>query len=366
MSEATDSGTVTFRLSTSSSRSTISVLDSSRSLMRSSRSFEIFEIWKTKEELDAGFETEFYLLRPVTREGKEELLPFDLTPYCSSLAFDAAAPILRDMFSALQLMNIPMEQVHAEAGKGQFEIVLGHTVCHRAADNLVFSREGIRAVARKHGLVATFAPKYTMDDLGSGSHVHLSLLENGVNVFTGTAGSNHGMSKIGEEFMAGVLHHLPAILAFIAPNPNSYDRLQPDTWSGAYQCWGKDNREASLRTACPPGAADGVVSNFEIKSFDGCANPYLGLASIIAAGIDGLRKHLSLPPPIEANPSDLESELKRLPTTLSESLEALEKDSIFEDLLGKNLLTAIKGIRKAEVEIYSKNTEAYKDLIYRY
>ncbi|CAL5356890.1 unnamed protein product [Camellia sinensis] len=69
-------------------------------------------------------------------------------------------------------------------------------------------------------------------------------------------------------------------------------------WSGAYQCWGKENREAPLRTACPPGVPNGVVRNFEIKAFDGCANPHLGLAAIIAAGIDGLRRHLSLPEPI--------------------------------------------------------------------
>ncbi|KAL9242678.1 hypothetical protein vseg_016657 [Gypsophila vaccaria] len=317
-------------------------------------------------EVDAGFETEFYLLRPVTRDGKEELLPFDSTPYCSASALDAAAPILRDMFAALQSLNIPMEQVHAEAGKGQFEMALGHLVCDRAADNLVYAREVIRAVARKHGLIATLAPKYKLDDLGSGSHVHLSLLEDGVNVFTGTAGSNHGISEVGQEFMAGVLHHLPAILAFIAPNPNSYDRIQPDTWSGAYQCWGKENREATLRTACPPGIEDGVVSNFEIKSFDGCTNPYLGLASIIIAGIDGLRNHLTLPPPVEANPSELKGESKRLPASLSESLEALDKDNIFEELLGTKLLKAIKGVRKAEIEIYSKNSEAYKQLVYRY
>jgi glutamine synthetase len=79
---------------------------------------------------------------------------------------------------------------------------------------------------------------------------------------------------------------------------HSYDRLVPNTWSGAYHCWGKENREAPLRTACPPGIPDGLVSNFEIKSFDGCANPHLGLAAIVAAGIDGLRRHLSLPEPI--------------------------------------------------------------------
>lgn len=78
----------------------------------------------------------------------------------------------------------------------------------------------------------------------------------------------------------------------------SYDRIQPNTWSGAYQCWGKENREAPLRTACPPGVRDGLVSNFEIKSFDGCANPHLGLAAVIAAGVDGLRNHLLLPEPV--------------------------------------------------------------------
>ncbi|KAL9228092.1 hypothetical protein vseg_003706 [Gypsophila vaccaria] len=317
-------------------------------------------------EMDAGFETEFYLLKPANREGKEEWVPFDSTPYCSTSAFDEAAPILRDMFDALQTLDIPVEQLHAEAGKGQFEMALGHTICTRAADNLVFTRETIRSVARKHGMLATLAPKYALDDVGSGSHVHLSLWENGVNVFTGAAGSKHGMSEVGEEFMAGVLSHLPAILAFTAPNPNSYDRIQPDTWSGAYLCWGKENREAPLRTACPPGIPNGLVSNFEIKSFDGCTNPYLGLASIIAAGIDGLRKHLSLPLPIEANPSSLDGELKRLPMTLIESVNALQKDNIFEELLGTNLVTAVKGVRKAEIKNYALNNEAYKQLIHRY
>lgn len=82
----------------------------------------------------------------------------------------------------------------------------------------------------------------------------------------------------------------------------SYDRIQPNTWSGAYQCWGKENREAPLRTSCPPGIQEGRVSNFELKSFDGCANPYLGLAAIAAAGIDGLRGGLPLPNPIGKTP----------------------------------------------------------------
>ncbi|KAM7266129.1 hypothetical protein ACFE04_019513 [Oxalis oulophora] len=126
----------------------------------------------------------------------------------------------------------------------------------------------------------------------------------------------------------------------------SYDRITPNTWSGAYQCWGKENREAPLTTACPPGIEDGLVSNFETKAFDGCANPHLGLAAIIATGIDGLRRHLRLPEPIDDNPYSLDGQLKRLPASLSESLEALQKNTVLHELIGEKLMVAIKDIRK--------------------
>lgn len=317
--------------------------------------------------MNAGFENEFFLLKNVARDGKEEWVPFDNTPYCSTSAFDAAFPVLNDVLTALESLNIRVEQVHPEAGNGQFEIALRYTLCGNAADNLVFTREVVRAIARKHGLLATFVPKYALDDIGSGSHVHISLSENGENIFMARGESNeHGMSRIGEEFMAGVLHHLPSILAFTAPIPNSYDRIQPNTWSGAYQCWGKENREAPIRTACPPGVPDGAVSNFEIKVVDGCANPYLALAAIMAGGIDGLRKHLKLPKPVDENPDNRKGEVPRLPKSLSESLEALTENVILREMLGEKLLVAVEGVRKAEIQYYSQNKDAYKKLIYRY
>ncbi|KAJ1419453.1 Glutamine synthetase, catalytic domain [Sesbania bispinosa] len=315
--------------------------------------------------LNAGFENEFILLKSITREGREEWVPIDSSPYCSSSAFDAASPILRDIASALHSLGISVEQLHAEGGKGQFELVLGHTICTKAADNVIYTRETVRAIARKHGLLATFIPKYALDDLGSGSHVHLSLGQNGQNVFMASdESSKYGISTIGKEFMAGVLYHLPSILPFIAPLPNSYDRLQPQTWSGAYLFWGNENKEAPLRASSPPGIPDGFVSNFEIKSFDGSANPYLGLAAIIAAGIDGLRRHLSLPEPVDTNPNP--ENLQRLPKSLSESLEALDKDDFLKGFISDKLLTAIKAIRKAEIDHYSKHKDAYKQLIHRY
>ncbi|XP_073150907.1 protein fluG [Henckelia pumila] len=317
--------------------------------------------------MNAGFENEFYLLRSMLVDGEEKWVPFDKTPYCSTSSFDAAFPVLQEIVSSLQSLNIVVEQVHAEAGNGQFEFALGYTNCEAAADNLVFTREVVRAVARKHGLLATFVPKYSLDDIGSGSHVHISLSENGENVFIAHGGSTkYGMSEIGEEFMAGVLNHLPSILAFTAPVPNSYDRLQPNMWSGAYHCWGPENREAPLRTACPPGTPSGSVSNFEIKVVDGCANPYLALASVLAAGIDGLRRHSSLPEPICDNPDNFKDKVQRLPKSLSESVEALEKDQVMRALLGQKLLVAIKGVRKAETKYYSENKDAWKNLIHRY
>ncbi|KAF8079457.1 hypothetical protein N665_1026s0014 [Sinapis alba] len=317
--------------------------------------------------MNAGFENEFYLLKNVVREGKEEYVPFEVGPYCATSSYDAASPIFHEIIPALESLNITVEQFHAESGKGQFEVSLGHTIAFHAADNLVYTREVIRSVARKHGLLATFVPKYDLCDIGSGSHVHISLWKNGENVFPASNKSSaHGMSSIGEEFMAGVLFHLPSIFAVLAPLPNSYDRIQPNTFSGAFQCWGKENREAAIRTASPPGAHDGLVTNFEIKACDGSTNPHFSLAIIMAAGIDGLRRHLQLPDPIDTNPADVSATLKRLPETLSEAVEALKKDKVLHELLGQNLVVAITGVRKSEVEYYSKNPDACKQLIHRY
>ncbi|KAK7392505.1 hypothetical protein VNO78_20946 [Psophocarpus tetragonolobus] len=318
-------------------------------------------------EMNAGFENEFILLKSITREGIKEWIPFDSNPYCSSSSLDAASPILHEVAGALHSLGISVEQLHAEAGKGQFELVLKYTICTEAADNLVFTREVVRAIARKHGLLATFIPKYALDDLGSGSHVHLSLSQNGKNVFMASdRSSKHGISTVGKEFMAGILHHLPSILAFAAPLPNSYDRLQPNTWSGAYLFWGNENKEAPLRASSPPGTPDGLVSNFELKAFDGSANPYLGLTAILAAGIDGLRRHLYLPEPVDANPNP--ETLQRLPASLSESLDALNKDDFLKEFMSDKLMTTIKAIRKAEIDHYVKlrHRDACKQLIHRY
>eukprot|EP00249_Psilotum_nudum_P023188 c28779_g1_i1 orf=272-2839(-) len=309
--------------------------------------------------MHAGFESEFYILKPNTR-GDRKWEGFDSMPYCSSAAFDGAASILTEIYSSVTSMGIPIEQIHAEAGGGQFEFALGHFCSTKAADNLLIFRDTVKAIVSKNGLLATFLPKYFLNDIGSGSHVHLSLYKGDTNVFIAEAGntSQYGMSKMGEGFMAGVLHHLPSILVFTAPMPNSYERIKPNTWSGAYQCWGRENREAPIRTACPPGTPNDLVSNFELKGFDGCANPHLGLAAIMAAGIDGLRKHLLLPEPVDVNPATIDGHLvHKLPTSLDQALEALHEDGVIKSIIGPELVTAIIAIRQAEIHFtQSENT----------
>lgn len=292
----------------------------------------------------------------------------DSTPYCSSSGFNSASAVLSEITSTLSAMDIQIEQMHCESGGGQFELAVGHFPCVLAADNLLLLREAVTAICDKNQLRATFLPKYFPHGAGVGSHVHLSIWQGDQNILMGKgSGSKHGMSKQGQEFMAGVLHHLPAIFALTCPIPNSYARIQPGTWSGAFQCWGRDNREAPLRTASPPGCDADIVSNFELKSFDGCANPHLGLAAIITAGMDGLRQHRQLPNPVEVNPSELEAgSVKALPRSLAEAVAALEADSVLRKGLGEPLVKAVLAVRKAEVEYYAGIEGAEEMLVERY
>ncbi|KAK4725139.1 hypothetical protein R3W88_027918 [Solanum pinnatisectum] len=272
-----------------------------------------------KDEFDlvvnVGFEIEFYLLKSVIKNGKEEWLPIDKTSYCSTSGFDVSSLILEDIVTYFQTMNITVEQAST------------------VISSLIYAHEVIKSVARQHGQMATFVPKYAEDEDGSGSHVHISL--------------SRGMEK-----------------TFLC-----YEHLVPKTRNAAYLCWGKENTEAPLRTASPPGIADDLVSHFEIKAFDASTNPYIGLASIIISGVDGLQKDLSLPKPVGKD-SDVSGEnLRSVPDSISESLIALGGDTLFSEVMSENLLTAIKGIRKMEVKNYCEperdynfyDKELYKD-----
>ncbi|PHU05595.1 hypothetical protein BC332_26417 [Capsicum chinense] len=324
--------------------------------------------------MTVGVEVEFYILKTVLIDGKEEKRIFDRTPYCSTAAFDAASSVLDEIVASLKYLNITIEQIHSEAGKGQFEIVLGYTDAITQANNLVYTHEVIKGVARKHGLLATFMPKdeASAHDAGNGSHVHISLSKNGENVFKASSDYNrHGMSMLGESFMAGVLSHVRSICVFSCPIPNSYVRFQNKAYNGLFLCWAPESIELTMRTCSPPGT-NGVVTNFEVRTFDGCANPPLGLASLIVSGPDGLRNNSKIPEPVD--PFDYyifdyndDNEDIRLPSSLSCSIIHIFSDDWFLELLGENFLKSRRGICGDEIRYSCEcGRDPYSEVMFKY
>ncbi|MEA5451345.1 glutamine synthetase family protein [Leptolyngbya sp. CCNP1308] len=296
--------------------------------------------------IKAAFEPEFYLLR----RGDHDSLPADNTPFAATLAMDRHQEVVMAIAAALSAQDIAIEQYYPESGPGQQEISVRYTDALAAADQHVVYRETVKAIAHQQGLIASFVPKVFESHAGSGCHLHLSLWEGEQNLMSDGAG---GLSDVASSFTAGLLHHLPALMAITAPSPNSYRRLQPHCWSGAYAVWGMDNREAALRV--PSNFSSPSPTHIELKTVDGAANPYLALGGAIAAGLDGMAQGYSLPEPVQCDPGVL-SEAERgdrgialLPQSLAESLAALDRDAVLLDALGEPLAKTYRAVRQAEL-----------------
>ncbi|WP_416385354.1 glutamine synthetase family protein [Streptomyces sp. NRRL B-1677] len=253
---------------------------------------------------------------------------------------------VRDVLRALAAQDIDVLQIHPEYSPGQFEVSTAAAGPVTAADHAVLVRETIRAVSARHGLHATFAPLVEPGTVGNGAHLHLSLRQDGGNLFRGGDGP-FGMTRPGEAFLAGILHELPALLAVTAPHPASYLRLAPSRWAGVFQCWGPENREAALRFI--PGAAlDADSANAEIKCVDATANPYLTAGAVIAAGLNGMEQKYSLPDPVSGDPAVTGAAVPRLPTSLPEALDRFRCSDVLREALGEPLYEAFLAVREGE------------------
>jgi glutamine synthetase len=183
--------------------------------------------------------------------------------------------------------------------------------------------------------------------------VHLSLWRNGENVLP-DADHPGRLSSVARCFVAGILAHLPALMAVTTPSVNSYRRIRPHCWSGAFRCWGFDNREAAVRVPTFPEPPS--PTHLELKTVDASANPYLALGAAIAAGLDGVRQGLSLAEPVQVDPGNLaESERKlrgidALHRALGDAIVDLEKDDVLREAFGDNLAAAFLAVRQKEWE----------------
>ena len=293
-----------------------------------------------------AFENEFYLLK----KNENGICPADNTPFASTYSMDINREIINEIVKALVLQGMEVQQCHAESGPGQQEITVKYCDAVRACDNQIIFRETVKAVAAGHSLTASFLPKIFPDNAGSGCHLHLSLWEGNKNILTDFK-CKYGISKVGSQFIAGILYHLPALMAVTTPIPNSYQRIKPHYWSGAFQCWGIGNREAAIRVIPE---FSGKIKNFELKTVDASSNPYLALGAVVAAGIHGIRQEMELEKPVQEDPGNIlngaDYKIRSLPSRLEVAIEELEKDRIIRDAMGMKLSKAYIAVKKAEIK----------------
>ena len=183
----------------------------------------------------AAFEIEFSL---ATKNPDGSYSPVDETLCFSTAGMTVSAKVIGDIVAAFEAQGMQVDQYYPELGHGQQEMPIRHAPALRAADNQVFYRETVRNVAFNHGLYASLAPKPWPDQAGNGAHIHFSLWDTaGKKNVIHDPNDEYGMSQLGYHFIAGVLEHLPALLALTCPSYNSYRRLQPHFWSSAYTAW---------------------------------------------------------------------------------------------------------------------------------
>lgn len=294
-----------------------------------------------------GPELEYFLLEPDGAGWKR----YDDAPgnvYVAGTKGDRSSHILRTL-RTLRPMDLGVTMGNHEFASGQFEINLHHSEAVGAADRAFRFKTAIKELARRDGLLATFMAKPFNDEGGSGFHIHLSCADaEGHNVFADPAGP-YGLSETARHAIGGVLAHAPALAALLNPTVNSYKRFGPDTLAPWLIDWGLDNRSAMVRV--PP--ERGAASRFEVRLGDSSANPYLGIAGLLAAAYLGIRDRVEPPAPLEGYGYDT-SKAPLLPSSLSEALDALAADDAFAEVLGKEFSTAYLTYKRNEVERFTQ------------
>jgi glutamine synthetase len=300
--------------------------------------------------LQAAFENEFFLLH---RTAEGVLKPADDTVFAATGSMNHHRALINDLSDSLMRQGITVEGYYPESGPGQQELTIRYAEALQAADRQIVYRETVRGVAIQHGVIASFLPKIFEDKAGSGCHLNFSLWREAENI-SGDPQHANGISREASAFVAGVLHHLPALTAITIPSKTSFRRIRPHFWAGAFRVWGYENREAAVRVCRNPQGTR--ASRFELKTADASANPYLALAAVIAAGLDGLQRNLALPEQVVVDPGRIpEAErnakgIDLLPQNLGEAIDALRQDDILLDAMGEALARSYLAVRQCEWE----------------
>jgi len=295
-----------------------------------------------------GPELEFYLCEPdpTAPNGYRRYVDNDSHVYTVGQVADPRA-VLSKMLDACVDMGLGAIAANHEFGRSQFEINIGHAHALESADRAFRLKSVVKDLAAREGLLATFIGKPWNDDEGSGFHLHVSLCDGDGETLMNDPDGPEGISQVAHHFIAGLLEHGPALMAFFNPTTNAFRRIHPEALVPTLVSWGHDNRLTMARVPRERGGATRV----EFRVGDGAANPYLVVAGALFAGLDGVRRKLDPPAPIEGliyEHPDVES-MTTLPDTFEAALAALEADEYLTNAMGTELVRIFRVNKDAEL-----------------
>jgi glutamine synthetase len=302
----------------------------------------------------AGIEVEYYIVKIDSDHVLPENAGFTPPPppvsvwergyqYLSEVRLDSVASTLEAIRDGLSAVGIPPRSMEDEWGPGQMEFSFSPIGGLAAADAVVLFRSAVKQICQRRGLLATFMCRPALANFfSSGWHLHESLIsrQDGSNAF---ASADDWLSPTGRRFVAGLIEHSMPMTVFATPTVNGYKRYRPYSFAPDRVCWALENRGALVRVQGAPGDAN---SHVEMRMGEPAANPYLYMAANIAAGLDGIRRELDPPPPVEADPYITRNPM--LPTSLADAIGALEKDTFYREAFGDTLIDYLLQMKRSE------------------
>jgi glutamine synthetase len=317
--------------------------------------------------LYTGIEPEFMLLK---RRADGSIGPCDDSDNLEKPCYDykglaRSAAYLERLVDALRRVGIDVYQIDHEDANGQFEVNFTYADALTTADRHIYLKMATSEIANQMGMIATFMPKPFSNRTGTGGHFHLSIGDAKTkNLFQDDKDKNGlGLSKMGYQFLAGLLHHANALTAICAPTVNSYKRLvvgralSGATWAPAYITYGDNNRTCMVRVP---------YGRLEMRLPDGSCNPYLASAAILAAGMDGVAKKMDPGPPNNTNLYEWSgADLKKagigvLPQSLNDALDALEADELICNAIGQDLAEEFLRLKRMEWVEYQRHVSTWE------
>lgn len=301
--------------------------------------------------LMVGSELEFFV---VTRRRDDDIVPLDQGGYFSSQPQDFGLDFRRDVMRTLETLGIRTTSHHHEVARGQQEIGLQYVDAETAADNIMLSRIVITEMAYRRGMIATFMPKPFPNQNGSGMHLHQSIwgLDGSRNLFASSGSSV--ISQIALYYIGGLLEHAVSLAAILAPTVNSYKRLVPGFEAPTRVAWGYRNRSTMVRVPHFNGSKSSA--RIELRCPDATSSPHLVIASILAAGLDGIRKKTEPPQPTDKDLYETGFALRSLPGSLEGALESLDSSEMMRSVLGATVVDTLVELRRHEWNDYLEAT----------